>query len=280
MTYPNDDNARPLAVPIHFPLLPDEEGWPPVPSETLWGRPTRDGHYQVITAPFFAHEVHRNDLVAAVPLAPEGLEFLKVLRPSEHRTVLLGVKRPAAFTPIVNRLVGLGCQMGGSVLEDGHTVDVPPEVEASQVAALLNEAASRDILLWWQDGQEQDIIEAARALATAREASEYHCLGGETVCPLCQLELAETVGCRWDCLSLEGDECGDHYQRIPYGEEDFDEESPTQPGDVCPCCQASPGYFHHPNCCQEQCPVCHEQLFRCPCQIEAWGLLAWEERGQ
>lgn len=51
---------------------------------------------------------------------------------------------------------------------------------------------------------------------------------------------------------------------VPYGAEPmFDGRVPTRP---CPDCGVTAGNYHHEDCTREICPVCGEQLVRCPCQ--------------
>jgi len=54
-------------VKIRFKLQHDEEGWPPVGSEGLWGEPLGDDQYRVDNTPWFVLNLAADDIVVAHP---------------------------------------------------------------------------------------------------------------------------------------------------------------------------------------------------------------------
>jgi len=49
------------------------------------------------------------------------------------------------------------------------------------------------------------------------------------------------------------------YNRIPYGEDDYDNF------EKCPCCRVQKGEFHTVDCDMERCPLCSSQFCGCSC---------------
>ena len=57
--------SGPGCVEVTFGMTPDEEGWPPIGSETLWTEPMGAGRYRVDSVPFFVPELAVGDVVVA-----------------------------------------------------------------------------------------------------------------------------------------------------------------------------------------------------------------------
>ena len=59
--------SGPGRVEVTFGMVPDEEGWPPIGSETLWSQPLGAGRYRVDSVPFFVPDLAVGDVVVASP---------------------------------------------------------------------------------------------------------------------------------------------------------------------------------------------------------------------
>lgn len=59
--------SGPDRVAVTFGMTPDEEGWPPIGSETLWAQPLGEGRYRLDTVPFFVPDLAVGDVVTAAP---------------------------------------------------------------------------------------------------------------------------------------------------------------------------------------------------------------------
>lgn len=57
--------------------------------------------------------------------------------------------------------------------------------------------------------------------------------------------------------------CGEVYERIPFGQDDFGKASSRR---ACRDCGAARGELHVPACCWEQCPRCKGQAISCECE--------------
>ena len=81
-------------------------------------------------------------------------------------------------------------------------------------------------------------------------------------CSTCHQEKTEQVGCREDCLALDGHP----HDPIRRGEEIeyrlFDVEA-----GACPDCLVPVGSVHHRGCSLEECPCCHRTFLFCWCRV-------------
>ena len=59
--------SGPDRLAVTFGMTPDEEGWPPIGSETLWAQPLGEGRYRLDTVPFFVPDLAVGDVVTAAP---------------------------------------------------------------------------------------------------------------------------------------------------------------------------------------------------------------------
>ena len=77
-------------------------------------------------------------------------------------------------------------------------------------------------------------------------------------CECCGKDMLLVNGCTHTLVEYRGKK----YWRQKAGDEGW-----MKPGDRCGDCGALYGFFHHPGCDIERCPVCGEQLLSCDCDI-------------
>ena len=77
-------------------------------------------------------------------------------------------------------------------------------------------------------------------------------------CECCGLVMRSSKGCTYPMVEYSGKK----YWRQKVGDEGW-----VKPGKRCGDCGALYGYFHHPGCDLERCPVCGDQLLSCDCNI-------------
>src|SRR5689334_11683585 len=102
-------------VRIHFPIAPDEDGFPPVSTETVWAQPTdRAGEFVVANVPFFARNATIDDRVETLE-ADGVLRFVRVLQISTNSLIRVWLRhttidtREARLAESHRMLVALGC---------------------------------------------------------------------------------------------------------------------------------------------------------------------------
>jgi len=78
-------------------------------------------------------------------------------------------------------------------------------------------------------------------------------------CEFCKTEMGTSNGCVCNKITHSGIE----YDPIRVGDPgDYYED---KPGERCSDCTALYGYYHHPGCDAERCPICKDQLISCDC---------------
>jgi hypothetical protein len=143
-------------VRIRVPLEPAPGAAGPA-DDWLWAEPLGSGRYRVESCPFFAYGVSRDDVVWASDAEGEDAPRLEgVLEKSGHRTLRVALDpgvdvSDGAVQGLLERLLELGCTHE-TLRPKLVALDVPPEVEVTVVAELLQALAVDRTILWeWAD---------------------------------------------------------------------------------------------------------------------------------
>lgn len=137
-------------VRVRFELEPDEDGWPPVGSEGLWGVPLGDGLVRLDNSPWFALNIAADDVVRTRADADGVLWAVEKVRWSGNCTIRvvpfragpLGGSLQAvldAFSPL--GVDGEGVEQYGMV-----ALNVPPTVDLAAAQRLLRRGVAEG---WW-----------------------------------------------------------------------------------------------------------------------------------
>jgi hypothetical protein len=122
---------------------PDEDGYPPSETETLWALVTEDGYYQLDNIPFFVRGIASGDVVAAHE--EDGmLVFDRIVRYSGHSTLRVVVFKGTDVKSVRDELCSLGCETEGSHLPSLFSVDVPPDVDLRAIQGFLAKGEADD----------------------------------------------------------------------------------------------------------------------------------------
>lgn len=123
----------------------------------LWAEPLGSGRYRVESCPFFAYGVSRDDVVRATePSRDEAPRLEDVLEKGGHRTLRVALDPEVDVTDgavqgLLERLLELGCTHE-TLRPKLVALDVPPEVDVTIVAELLQALADDRTILWeWAD---------------------------------------------------------------------------------------------------------------------------------
>lgn len=135
--------AMRAAVKLHVRLEQDEEGYPPIAVESLWGEPTgAPDEYVIVNIPFFARNATLGDTVRA----PErdGQRWVEGVVASGAasllRVLFFEVDRTDEVTA---ELEALGCETEGLPAYRLVAVSVPADIELTRVQALLRQRQDR-----------------------------------------------------------------------------------------------------------------------------------------
>jgi hypothetical protein len=131
---------------VHFHLEPDEDGWPPVASESVWAKPGEKEHEYIIeNVPFFTTEATVDDTVQV--RQEEGrLCYEKVVRESTNSLLRVIVVDRTQLKEVSKSLVALGCITELAPQWKLIAVNVPSSVSLSAVIEQLQTQASAGVL--------------------------------------------------------------------------------------------------------------------------------------
>ena len=131
---------------IVVPLTPDDVGWPPMATESLWAWSLGEDRYRIASAPWFAHGLAVDDVVLAKRTrvaADAGAEaaarpiFVEVVERSEHVTLRLIVQPPTTLADAAKALEPLGLRAEGFAHYSMLAMDVFPEADFAAVAQAI-----------------------------------------------------------------------------------------------------------------------------------------------
>lgn len=121
---------------IFFALEQDEDGYPPVGEESVWGREEGEGLFVIENIPFFAREATIGDVVKAEE--DDGvLRYKATVRHSGNSLIRVLYYEGTDPKEAQEELERLGCET--ELLPDFRliAVNVPPDVSLLAVQALL-----------------------------------------------------------------------------------------------------------------------------------------------
>jgi hypothetical protein len=141
-----------IRVPLDRP--PGERG---PADDWLWAEPIGSDRYRIESCPFFAYGLSRDDIVRAVEAQGEEAPRVEdVIEKGGHRTLRLALDPTAEISDrvaqsMLERLLELGCTHE-ALRPKIVAIDLPPEVDVSAVAELLQQRLQDGLLVWeWAD---------------------------------------------------------------------------------------------------------------------------------
>ncbi len=82
------------------------------------------------------------------------------------------------------------------------------------------------------------------------------------ICKYCGREMLTASGCKMKYFVGRSAGKKGYVRRIKAGEDGW-----IEPGHSCDDCGAKYGFYHHPGCDIERCPVCGGQALSCECDL-------------
>ncbi|MGA3144230.1 MAG: DUF4265 domain-containing protein [Verrucomicrobiota bacterium] len=136
-------------IKINFELHRDEDGYPPIESESLWAQESESGLYLLDNIPFFEREATVGDLVAANAI--DGvLWFVRVVKPSANSLIRAVFFDTASIDEVRQKLSSIGCESEYFQKHNLIAINVPPEASLKAVQDYLAAVAARG----WIDYEE------------------------------------------------------------------------------------------------------------------------------
>ncbi len=140
-------------VKIHFELVPDADGYPPVAVESLWAQPgVAPGEFVIDNIPFFVRDATLGDTVLARE-ADGDLWFVRVVSRSRHSLVRAIFFDEGAQPRVRRELEEVGCTVEYAAAYKLLSVGVPDPPGTAAVRAVLDREADAGTL-----GYEEPIL--------------------------------------------------------------------------------------------------------------------------
>ena len=153
---PTEQGMTEGLVRIRVPLEPAPGARGPA-DDWLWAEPLGSGRFRIESCPFFAYGISRDDVVRAIePAGDDAPRLEDVLEKGGHRTLRIALDPEVDVTDgavqgLLERLLELGCTHE-TLRPKLIALDVPPEVDVTIVAELLQAIADDGTILWeWAD---------------------------------------------------------------------------------------------------------------------------------
>ncbi|PMW93957.1 hypothetical protein C1X59_29170 [Pseudomonas sp. FW215-R2] len=125
---------------IIFELTPDENDYPPVSAESIWGIYKGNDLYQIDNTPYYVYGVSKGDCVQAKSNENE-LIATKVVKQGGHSTVRVFASDVEKKASIIKTLEQLGASCSSNEEMSLFTVDIPEECNFSALDEYLSSIA-------------------------------------------------------------------------------------------------------------------------------------------
>jgi Domain of unknown function (DUF4265) len=130
-------------VKIHFTLNQDEDGYPPVKTESLWSRKINNNLYAIDNIPFFVFNISYGDIICAT----NDFIFTEIIEKSKHSTFRVFLMAIDKKQELLNIVSGASCGIEYLESFDIFAIDIPPDVNLQEVRRILNDGEEKS---WWQ----------------------------------------------------------------------------------------------------------------------------------
>lgn len=134
---------------IIFNLIPDEDDYPPVTTEAIWGIEVRPGEYKIDNVPGYIYGVSKGDVVNVQQVDGEFIAT-GVVQQGGHSTLRVFVEDKDLKAKVVKEIEARGGRCSVSSAFTLFSVDLPPEVDFQAVDGYL-EGLAEDGTIAYED---------------------------------------------------------------------------------------------------------------------------------
>ncbi|MCB9344166.1 MAG: DUF4265 domain-containing protein [Lewinellaceae bacterium] len=116
-----------------------------IAEEVIWAEELENGYYRIDNIPFYAPNLAYNDVIAVED--DEGvLYFDNLIKSSGHSTVQIIFFKEIEAKRVLPKLESLGCNWEGIKDQPYYSIDIPPNINYSNVKQFLDEQSENKIL--------------------------------------------------------------------------------------------------------------------------------------
>jgi hypothetical protein len=148
---------------IIFNLVPDEDGYPSVSTEAIWGLRIRAGEYKIDNVPGYIYGVSKGDVVS-VRKIDGNFVATDVLLQGGHSTLRVFIEDKEEKAKVVKEIEARGGRCSVSSAFSLFSVDLPPEVDFQTVDAYLESIADGETIAYEDACLQHSGIDSQRLL--------------------------------------------------------------------------------------------------------------------
>jgi len=141
--------------------IDEEEGYPPVGFESVWGIDAAPDTYVIDNVPYYIYGVSKGDVVAAKKDDGEWRAFAVVMR-GGHSTLRVFAEDSQARQDILRRLSESEASCGVTPGLSLFTVDIPPHADFQAIDAYLDSVSDGDTIAYEDACLQHDGVSADR----------------------------------------------------------------------------------------------------------------------
>lgn len=122
---------------IVFELTPDEDDYPPVSAESLWGIYQGENTYVIDNTPYYTYGVSKGDSVC-VKSSGNELVVTHVLKQGGHSTIRVYANSPESKSAIIDKLQQFGASCLSTKDLSLFSVDIPAACDFAEIDNYLS----------------------------------------------------------------------------------------------------------------------------------------------
>jgi hypothetical protein len=149
---------------IIFRLTQDEDGYPPVGYESLWGIGLGNDRFQIDNIPLYINGVSKCDVVEAKWIDGE-LRATKKVKSGGHSTLNVFVEDATYSLEVQNQLASLGAVVMKPQFGSLFSIDVSDETDLSKIEQFLVSISDDELVAYGDLDLQHNTVDASRKLA-------------------------------------------------------------------------------------------------------------------
>src|SRR5471030_921666 len=155
---------------IVFELTPDEDDYPPVSAESLWGIQEGDNTYEIDNTPYYVYGVSKGDWVLTRAESGE-LIATTIVKQGSHSTIRVFASDQKEKSEIIDKLQQMGASCSSTRELSLFSVDIPACCDFSEIDKYLCSIADGEHIAYEDACLQHEKIDPARQAECSSQAS-------------------------------------------------------------------------------------------------------------
>ena len=155
---------------IIFELKPDEDNYPPVTAESLWGILREPNSYEIDNAPYYAYGISKGDYVSTIN-KNRKLVASKVIQQGGHSTLRVFAENSFDKKNIIKNIEKIGAACASTENISLFSVDIPNNCDFFAIDKYLSSISDGENIAYEDACLQHDNIDQARYIECLSLAS-------------------------------------------------------------------------------------------------------------